>query len=84
MSAQLDVFVELQEDCLQVFGYLLIKQVSWDFPGGPVVKNLPSNTGDTSSIPGWGIKIPHISGQLSPHATTKEPMHPKENPEQPK
>ena len=29
-----------------------------DFPGGEVVKNLPSNAGDTSSIPGWGTKIP--------------------------
>ena len=25
----------------------------WDFPGGPVVKNLPSNGGDKGSIPGW-------------------------------
>ena len=24
------------------------------FPGGPVVKNLPTNVGDTGSIPGWG------------------------------
>ena len=23
----------------------------WDFPGGPVVKTLPSNAGDVSSIP---------------------------------
>ena len=30
-----------------------------DFPGGPVVKNLPSNAGYTGSIPGWGTKIPH-------------------------
>ena len=29
------------------------------FPGGPVVKNLPCNAGDTGSIPGWGTKIPH-------------------------
>ena len=29
-----------------------------DFPGGPVVKNPPSTTGNTGSIPGWGIKIP--------------------------
>ena len=28
--------------------------IKWrDFPGGPVVKNLPSNTGDVGSIPGW-------------------------------
>ena len=31
----------------------------WDFPGGPVAKNLPSNAGDTSSIPGRGTKTPH-------------------------
>ena len=30
-----------------------------DFPGGPVVKNLPSNAGDAGSIPGQGTKIPH-------------------------
>ena len=27
-----------------------------DFLGGPVVKNLPCNSGDVSSIPGWGTK----------------------------
>ena len=31
---------------------------SRDFPGGPVVKNLPSNAGDTGSIPGQGTKTP--------------------------
>ena len=30
-----------------------------DFPGGPVVKNLPSNAGDAGSIPGQETKIPH-------------------------
>ena len=30
-----------------------------DFPGGPVVKTSPSNTGGVSSIPGRGAKIPH-------------------------
>ena len=45
---------------------------SWDFPGGPVVKNLPSNAGNTSSIPDWGIKIPHAMGQLSPRAVSTE------------
>ena len=43
-----------------------------DFPGGPVVKNPPSNAGDTSSIPGQGTKIPHATGQLSLPATTTE------------
>ena len=37
-----------------------------------MVKNLPSNAGDTGSISGWGTKIPHAVGQLSPRATTTE------------
>ena len=28
-----------------------------DFPGGPVVKTLPSNAGSASSVPGWAAKI---------------------------
>ena len=36
---------------------------SWDFPGGPVVKNPPCNAGDKGSVPGWGAKIPHALGQ---------------------
>ena len=49
-----------------------------DFPGGPVVRNLPRNEGDTGVIPGWGTKIPHATEQpLSLHAlgspvTTRE------------
>ena len=47
-----------------------------DFPGGPVVKNLPSNARDAGSIPGWGTKIPHTVRQLSLRAaTTTEPAH---------
>ena len=34
----------------------------WDFPGGPVVKNLPSSTGNMGVIPGWGTKIPYLWG----------------------
>ena len=37
-----------------------------------MVKNLPSNAGDTSWIPGRGTKIPHAVGQLSPHGATRE------------
>ena len=33
--------------------------LSGDFPGGPVVKTLPSNAGRVGSIPGQGAKIPH-------------------------
>ena len=32
-----------------------------DFPGGPVVKTLPSNAGSAGLIPGQGVKIPHAS-----------------------
>ena len=46
-----------------------------DFPGGPVVKNPPSNARDAGSIPGQGTKIPHATGQLSLRATTAEFMH---------
>ena len=31
-----------------------------DFPGGPVVKNLPANTGDTGSVPGAGRDGSHM------------------------
>ena len=37
----------------------------WDFPGGPVVQNLPCNAGDVGSIPGGDTKIPRASEQLS-------------------
>ena len=37
-----------------------------DSPGGPMVENSPSDTGDEDSIPGQGTKIPHSTGQLSP------------------
>ena len=43
-----------------------------DFPGGPVVKNSPSNAGDKGLIPGWGTKISYAMGQLSLHSTTRE------------
>ena len=33
-----------------------IKMPKRDFPGGPVVKNLPSNAGDTGSISGWELR----------------------------
>ena len=31
----------------------------WGFPGGPVVKTLPSNAGGAGSNPHQGTKIPH-------------------------
>jgi len=34
----------------------------WDFPGGPVVKDPPSNVGDMGLIPGGGTKIHMLWG----------------------
>ena len=42
-----------------------------DFPGDPVVKNLPSQCRVHGFYP-WSGKIPHAMGQLSPKATTTE------------
>ena len=51
-------------------------QQCWrDFPGGPVVTNLPCNAGDAGSIPGQEIKIPHAMEQLSLCTITTEPVH---------
>ena len=51
------------------------REAEGDFPGGPVVKNPPSNAGDSGLIPGWGTRIPHATGQLSLRATTTEHMN---------
>ena len=45
-----------------------LKLSKQDFPGGPVVKNPPSNAGDVGSILGQGTKIPHALEQLRPDA----------------
>ena len=47
----------------------------WDFPGGPLVKNLPCNPGDMGLIPGLGTKIPQAVEQFSPQATTEPACH---------
>ena len=44
-----------------------------DSPGGPVVKNPPSNAEDAGLIPGQGTKIPLALGKPSLHAITTEP-----------
>ena len=55
-----------------VFNLVNTRLTVGNFPGGPVVKNPPSNAGDVGSIPDRGTKIPHAAGQLSPRATTTE------------
>ena len=53
--------------------HILLKKQHRDFPGGGVVENPPADAGDTGSIPRSG-KIPHAAEQLSPCATTAEPV----------
>ena len=38
-----------------------LNSYSQDFPGGPIVKTLLSSAVGEGLIPGWGVKIPHIS-----------------------
>ena len=45
--------------------------VSWDFPGDPVVKTPLANAGGPG-FHAWSRKIPHATGQLSPCSTTTE------------
>ena len=58
---QLPVFIspESFSTCMEPCHYHDNQNIElWDFPGGPVVKNLPSNAEDMGLIPGQGIKIP--------------------------
>ena len=48
------------------------KNLPGDFPGGPVIKNLPSKAGDMGLIPGQRTKIPQ--------ATTREACRPQHTP----
>ena len=41
-------------------------------PNGPLVKTLPSNTGDRGSIPGQEAKIPHASQPETQNIKKKE------------
>ena len=43
----------------QNVGGRFLKKTDRDFPGGSVVKTLPSNAGGAGSIPGQGIR-PHM------------------------
>ena len=43
-----------------------------DFPGSPVVKTLPSNSGDAGSTPGRGAKIPLASWPKNQNVKQKQ------------
>ena len=53
-------------------GVVWLKACLRDFPSGSVFENLPSNAGDTGSIPGRGTKILRAAGQLGLSALTRE------------
>ena len=54
---------------------MVLRRLTGDFSGGPVVKNPPSNARDARPIPGQGTKIPCAMGAtISPHATVKDSM----------
>ena len=38
---------------------------SWDFPGGPFLKNPPPKAGHMGLVPDLGTKILHALGQLA-------------------
>ena len=52
----------------------MFKKLNRDFPCGPVVK-IHLAMQDTGLILGRGTKVSHATGQLSSHATTREPVH---------
>ena len=52
--------------------YSALKSNEWDFPGGPVVKTLPSNAGDVGLIPGLRAKILHASWPKSQNIKQKQ------------
>ena len=44
---------------LRLLSHMPLESDFWDFPGGPVVKTLPSNAGGVGSITGQQAKTPH-------------------------
>ena len=45
---------------------------TWDFPGGPVMKTLPSSAGGTGSIPSQGAKTPIPPGPKEQNIKQKQ------------
>ena len=58
------------------YEHTAVLKMERDFPGGPVVKNLPCNARDTGLIPGQRTPKSHMpEEQLSLQARTTEPEH---------
>ena len=58
------------------------EKLEGEFPGGPVVKNSPSNTGDAGSIPGR-VTDPTCHGATKPTLSNKRSHLRNEDPTQP-
>ena len=56
--------------------YFFKSIISWAFPGGPLVKNLPCNAGDMGLILGQGTNIPNALALAlkNPRPAAREPM----------
>ena len=62
------------EECQNIWSIQNI--LYWDFPGDPVVKNLPSNAGDMGSIPGSGRSHCHGGTKPVPHNYWDQALEP--------
>jgi len=76
LVAKLSTRVRRSFDSLSSFP---LRTLLRDFPGGPVVRNPPCNTGDTGSTPGQGTKIsrvhvPPLENPESLCAQVKDPV----------
>ena len=69
---QLSCFPKVYFSEVLLFFFFLQIMNEWDFPSG--LTNHLANAGDMGLIPGRGTKIPHATGQLSPHNATTEPV----------
>ena len=70
----------LRIPCLLIISSLKIGKPR-NFPGGPVVKNLPFSAGDVGLILGWGTKTSQAAEQLSPrNATKRQSVSPNKRP----
>ena len=59
--------IKFQKDSIVKKFYAIFFKLDRDFLSCPVVKNPPSNAGDTG-FPAWGNKILHAMGCPSQHA----------------
>ena len=72
------IFKLVKELGIEMYTWLHLKWITRGFLGGPVVKNLPCNAGDTGLIPGLGNfhmsldSKAHARQLLGPHSRARE------------